>query len=628
MDIYINGNRIHLTPTQSIGKGGEADIYDIGGGKALKLFKQPNHPDYQDWPEQQQAAFDRLAEHQYKLRLFPKNLPIRVVQPQEFAMNAIGDTILGYTMRRIKAAEVLMRYSDRAFRQSGISHQSVIEIFQDLHQTVSDIHKVGVVIGDFNDLNVLIRQNRAYIIDADSFGTQTFACRVFTARFLDPLLCDPNYTKPVLNGSYSPLSDWYAFSVMLMQCLLFVHPFGGVYKPKDTSKRIPQDARSLHGISIFHPEVKYPKPAIPYKVLPDELLDYFYSCFTSDRREPFDRALLDRLQWTKCTACGLEHARPTCPDCIPSTPAPVLTPVVTQVRGTVSATSVFFTEGVILFALVQGDRLRWVYYDCGEFKREDGNTILAGKLDPEVHFRIRGEVTLIGKAGHMVTLTPGEPPQREAIETRAIASQQGEVFDANETCRYWIYNGQLLRDGDLGPEYIGDVLAGQTQFWVGESFGFGFYRAGDLDVAFVFHTRRKGIYDRVTLPRSPGPTIDMHCIFSRDRCWVFSITELNGETWHHCAIVRPDGSVEATAQVRPDGKSWLSVIRGHCAIDPFLFAATDDGIVRVEVQNGQIVTTKEFPDTEPFVNSESQLFPGPKGLYVVNSQEILLLSMS
>ena len=46
--------------------------------------------------------------------------------------------------------------------------------------------------------------------------------------------------------------------------------------------------------------------------------------------------------------------------------------------------------------------------------------------------------------------------------------------------------GQLLRDSLLGPERIGDVLSGQTQFWVGERFGLGFYRAGSVSVAFVF----------------------------------------------------------------------------------------------------------------------------------------------
>ena len=86
-----------------------------------------------------------------------------------------------------------------------------------------------------------------------------------------------------------------------------------------------------------------------------------------------------------------------------------------------------------------------------------------------------------------------------------------------------------------------------------------------------------------------------------------------------------DNRGEAFAE-RGDG-SWLSEIRGKCAIGEFLLAATDKGIVRLETDLGKIVKTKEFPDTEPFVNAESHLFPGKDGLYAVDEKEIKLLKM-
>lgn len=246
MDVYINGQKIRLHPSQSMGQGGEADVYDIGRGKVLKLFKQPNHADYQDSPLAQQAARDRIAEHQHKLRWFPNNLLVRVIQPQDLVSDKNGQCILGYTMQRLAGAETLMKYSDRTFRQSGISHQTGVEMFRDLHTTVADIHPIGVVIGDFNDLHVLVCHTEAYIIEADSFTLPKFPCRLFTVRFVDPLLCGDRASTPILRDSYALESDWYAFAVMLMQCLLFVHPYGGVYRPKDPAKRIPHDARSLH----------------------------------------------------------------------------------------------------------------------------------------------------------------------------------------------------------------------------------------------------------------------------------------------------------------------------------------------------------------------------------------------
>ena len=75
MEIYLRGKPITLTPKKAIGKGGEADIYNIGKGKAIKIFKPPDHPDYYGQPNEQKGARIRIKEHQQKLPAFPKNLP-------------------------------------------------------------------------------------------------------------------------------------------------------------------------------------------------------------------------------------------------------------------------------------------------------------------------------------------------------------------------------------------------------------------------------------------------------------------------------------------------------------------------------------------------------------------------
>jgi hypothetical protein len=62
--------------------------------------------------------------------------------------------------------------------------------------------------------------------------------------------------------------------------------------------------------------------------------------------------------------------------------------------------------------------------------------------------------------------------------------------------------------------------------------------------------------------------------------------------------------------------------------DSWLFAPTDEGIIRVEPQHGQLVQTRLFPDTEPFVDSSCHLFAGQQGMYVVDRQHIYLLSIA
>jgi H/ACA ribonucleoprotein complex subunit 3 len=631
MDVFINQKCIKLKPKQVLGKGGEADVYDLGKGTALKVFKPPDHPDYQGLPQEQQAARFRLQEHQQKLRQFPYQLPDRVITPDQLATDRQGQQVLGYTMRLLKGTEPLMRYSDRSFRQVGISAQTVVEIFQDLYFTVLALHQAGVILGDFNDLNVLIQGTEAYLIDADSFQFNGFLCRVFSDRFLDPLLGDPNAKQLTLNQPYREESDWYAFTVMLMQCLLFVHPYGGVYQPKDPKDRIPHSQRPLKRITVFHPEVRYPKPALSYGILPDDLLHHFHQVFQQDQRTEFPRQLLDNLAWITCPSCGMEHARITCPHCQTTIalvqPLPIVPTLSSSQATTVTVRSIFETTGLILCATVQGGRLHWLYHEGDRFLREDGNLVVSGHLDNQMQFSLQNKATLVGKNGLAIKLEPHQNPENIAVETRVISAIQKMAFTSNGQHFYWIDQGQLLRNGSLGQVYLGDVLSGQTYIWVGDRFGFGFYRAGNLTMTFLFDGEQPGINDRVSLSLGSGQLIDATCYFSSHSCWFLWTMQEQGQVLNRCALITREGKVEAIAQANLDDDSWLSRLSGKCAAGHFLLAALDEGIVRIECQQGKLIQAKTFPETEPFVSSNCQLLAGGDGLYVVLSQEIKLLKL-
>lgn len=622
MEVYLKGKRIWLDPKKAIGKGMEADIYLISRDKVAKIYKPPGHPDYQGLSQEQAGAKLRIKEIQRKLPAFPARLPSRVVVPQALLTNKQGTRIRGYLMNHVNQAEQLMRYADKDFRLAGVSHQEVVSIFRDLWQTVSGIHQRGVVIGDFNDLNVLIKGDYAYIIDADSFQYQKWLCRMFTARFLDPLLCGQGTKELILGKPYVAESDWYAFSAMLMQCLLFVDPYGGIYRPKKKNHKIPQSKRPLHRITVFHKEVRYPKPAIPYNTLPDDLLQYWYEVFTQDKRSVFPVELLEDLNWSVCSKCQTEHTRSVCPSCQAKAPGTVKE--VITVRGRVQSKIVFETNGLILFAQVTPRNLQLLYYENQEFKRETGSVVTQGTLDPRMRFRVSGKRTLIGFKGQLAVLSPDQSLTRVGVDSFGTLP----LFDANQDHYYWAVNGQLYRDGQLGPYYMGDVLSNQTLFWTGEKFGFGFYRAGELNVAFIFDAKRKGINDSLDLPPIRGQLIDSTCFFSRDLCWFIIATQISGQTIHDCVLIQNDGTVLASTQARTNDGSWLGKIRGKCAVGDYLLCATDDGIVRLEPSKGKITIAREFPDTEPFVHTGCHLFPGADGLYVVSRQRIHKLKIT
>jgi len=623
MRVFVAGHSINLDPSKSIGKGGEADVYDIGGGRALKLFKPPDHPDYVGQPAEQQAAELRIRQHQQKLRVFPQHLPQRVVTPIDLATNQSGSRILGYTMRFLPNTEVLLRYANRGFRENGVPDNDVIAIFKDMHSTIDSIHGVSVVIGDFNDLNVLIRDTEAYFIDADSFQFGSYLCRLYTARFADPLLCDPRLSHVELCKPHNQDSDWYAYCIMLFQSLLFVDPYGGVYSPKNPKDRIGHDARPLHRITVFHPEVKYPKPARHFSILPDEWLEFFHLVFEKDHRDMFPSSLLEAIRWTKCTACGTIHARSVCPLCSLAVPAAVRE--VTTIRGMVTATRIFKTKGIIVFANFQGGKPHWLYHENNAFKRENDTIIAEGPLDPQMRFRIQGKKTLIAKGNRVITFA-GDGKLIDQLSVDCYG--QLPIFDANEASRFWASNGQLLRDGQFGPDYIGNVLSGQTLFWVGPRFGFGFYRAGQINVSFTFDADKRGINDSIKLPPIKGQLIDSTCFFTKDRCWFLVSVQESGKTRNRCTIIHSDGTIEATAEAIDGDGSWMGKIRGKCVAGNFMLAATDDGIVRLEPYNGDIIVAKAYPDTEPFVDSGCHLFAGSDGLYAVSRTEIYRLSIS
>ncbi|HYD93127.1 MAG TPA: hypothetical protein VEB18_01565 [Candidatus Paceibacterota bacterium] len=613
-DYVINGRTLTLRPKDAVGKGGEADVF-IEGGRAIKIYKSPRHPDFTGDPEAQAAARDRIEEHQRKLPAFPRGLPGRVIVPSELVYDTHG-RIAGYSMKPLLGAEVLYRYGERSFRDAGVKDETAVAVLADLRGTVEAVHNANVVIGDFNDLNVLVLGRNAHLIDADSMQFGSFYTRVFTTKFVDPLICDPRAKALIMREPHNKASDWYAYAVMLMQTLLFVGPYGGVYAPQDPTKRIPHDLRPLRRVTVFDGDVRYPKPARHYRILPDDLLEYFKKTFEKDERVVPPARLVESLRFTTCAKCGTNHARAHCPSCVH-----VTAPMQKEVhKGGISAFKEFSTDGVILHAVLDRDTLRFVYHDTQMYRREDGSELASGALDPHFRYRISGTKTIMGRGEHAIVFDGGRRDQL-AVESYGLLP----LFDANAKNVFFVRDGGLWRIGTLGisyPERYGDVLSGQTLFWVGEQLGFGLYRAGELSRFFVFDANRAGINDSVKLPPLRGKIVDATCSFGDDRIWFLVSTAYGGKTTNYCYVLDGRGALLGQAEAEAGDGSWLSTLRGKCATKGFLLAATDEGVTRIESANGLVQVAKEFPATAEFVDAETRLLLGSQGLYAIRRGEI------
>ncbi|HUH12194.1 MAG TPA: hypothetical protein VMK65_03755, partial [Longimicrobiales bacterium] len=303
--------------------------------------------------------------------------------------------------------------------------------------------------------------------------------------------------------------------------------------------------------------------------------------------------------------------------------AQVPAPPPTRVRGRVIATRVADAPGPLLAAAFCSDRLCWLARGPRGLVREDGAVVAPGALGRDGRIRMRPGATWMAAAGRLLELRAGKPPRETALDALAGPA----AFDANERHVYWLADGALWRDESTGPARIGEVARGQSALWVGPRFGFGFYRAGEMTVSFVFDARARGLNDGVRVPRLPGQLVWADAFFSERLCWFATETRERGRAVRRLCVVTADGSVEAAASSEDGEAAWWEGLAGACAAGAHLFVPTDEGIVRLTLDGGVIRQSAEFPDTEPFVSGARRLLSGPGGLHVIAGTEILRLEI-
>ncbi len=539
--VWIDGAKVTLGPASLLGQGGEAEVYDLGDGRVVKWWKPADHPDFDGIPAAQAAAAQRIAEAPARLRALPGRLPAAVVAPVGLALaSKRSTTIAGYLMPKITGTALHAYGEPRWRRDHPVAGDEVVAALLSLHDALAGLHRIGVVVGDCNDLNVLVDGRRVHLIDVDSYQLPGFPCAMFSERFVDPRLCD-QAGVPV--RPHDEASDWFAFAVMAFRSLLGVSPWGGVHQPANPAARCPATARARQRLSVYAADVVYPRAARPLAILPDDLAATFRAIFETDQRGVFPRDALERLRLRTCTACSEEHARVRCPAC--------------QTRAFVPP------------AIVRG-RLRW---------------------QPIALADVRLATEPVAGAG-----------------------------------RVWLAGSSLYRRGRLGPERIGDVLAGQTRAWVGDSLGIGFYRAGGYTVGFVFRPDRGGLDDSVALPRLRGELVDATAVIGVDRAWLAFTLADQGKLATTIVVVASSGQVIASETLAD--ATWLAGFAGACAAGPQLFVPTDEGIARVEVVQGAIVATRVFAETAPFVGASDHLALSPGGIDVLRRMDSIRLQLT
>lgn len=242
--VYDDGQVVRLTDQELIGAGGEGAVYAVGP-VAYKVY----HEAARALPAAKIVELSRIAH-------------THVNKPERPITNSKG-VVVGYRTTFAANCKTLCEVSTRAYRdRNGLTVDHMEDIVEDMEDILHKVHEAGVVVVDFNDLNVLVRgsHREVVLIDLDSAQTPSFDVTAIMDIIRDPL-------APA--GRYKPDSDWFAFAVLAFRAFTSSGPYRGFHPAGG-----PELDRKDRGRSAFDAGARLPASAFPLDVIPARYRDW------------------------------------------------------------------------------------------------------------------------------------------------------------------------------------------------------------------------------------------------------------------------------------------------------------------------------------------------------------------
>ena len=255
--ILVNGNTINLSDKDYLASGGEGSVYKQNA-TAYKIYHDPSKC---------------IAEAKiHELKVLNMN---NILGPREVIYNPKTKKPVGYTMPFVKDTEYLSRLFVNSFKKSnGITPEMVVEIVKKMQETLIEIHKNKILVGDYNEMNFLVDKTftTPYYIDVDSYQTKNFHCTAIMDSVRD---------RALPFGTFKESSDWFSWAVVTFQLYTGVHPFKGKHPVYATSDL---DSRMMNNISVFDKDVKIPKALQDFSIIPKSHLEWYKRVFINGER--------------------------------------------------------------------------------------------------------------------------------------------------------------------------------------------------------------------------------------------------------------------------------------------------------------------------------------------------------
>lgn len=294
MEIY-NSNGTHIKLGQSIGRGGEAVVYQVLGkpSQLAKIYTGHIRPDYHRklaWMLNNSPEDPTLASGHASL-----------AWPQDLLYDVQGQ-LLGYLMAYIQGSVPLIEVFNpkrRAQILPKFDRRYQHRAARNLAAALGALHASDYIVGDLNESNILVKPSALVtLIDTDSFQVQekkwrrrvTYPCPVARIEYTPPEL-QGRPLKGIVRGIEH---DAFSLGVLIYQLLMDGnHPFrahwSGIGDPPPIEERIQQGCfpyKDPPGCPISPP-----KNAPRLDILHPNLVELVMQCFVDGHRNPKRRPM-------------------------------------------------------------------------------------------------------------------------------------------------------------------------------------------------------------------------------------------------------------------------------------------------------------------------------------------------
>lgn len=253
-----NKGKVTLDKNSYVAAGGEGTVYHVGG-TAYKIYHDPGR----------MIPLSKIDELQAIAHLD------NVLGPRDVILN-LKNKPIGFTMPFSSDTEFITRLFNKNFRNdNGITPEMIVEMVKIMQCTLSEIHKCGILVVDFNEMNSITNKkyDNIFFIDVDSYQTPSFKATALMESVRD---------RSITRGQFSEKTDWFSFAIVTFQMYMTYHPYmkgkHPNYKPKDWSARMDKN------ISIFHPEVVLADIWKDFSVIPKPHMDWYKKVFHEGQR--------------------------------------------------------------------------------------------------------------------------------------------------------------------------------------------------------------------------------------------------------------------------------------------------------------------------------------------------------